>query len=234
MSLVIPIPILADMDGAVTLLFIIFAFLSWLMNAIGGQKGKQRQKKPDWARQQAKQQQRVERPANRQLQSEIDLFLQEVKAKANAGRDQPIEVADILEPVPRPPKTKKRPDRPKQPQRSAKPGTSLSKRHLQSDSLGKGVGQHVSERIKKDRVRSEVERHLSHNVDQSVSEHLGAFSALTDRTTGTAKASPTGTDRSAPLVMPQDIVHVLRTPAGICQAIALTEILAPPKSRRRG
>jgi len=210
------------------LLFVAFAFLSWLINAVGA---KNKKNQPNRARRQP---QRPPRGRDKQLQNEIDQFLAQVKGRA-AG-EKPLDVVEIRERKPRRrPVSKQPPPLPEKPARKQKPGNRLSKQHLRDSEkeLGSSVRKHLAAHMEPDNVDLQVENYLAHDVQASVSEHLGRFAAEESKTTATRLETTTGVTSPAVGVTPAAMLQLLQSPQGIRQAILLSEILQRPRALRR-
>ncbi len=175
----------------------------------------------------------------KRVQSEIDAFLSEVGAappKPQAPRPAPPR------PVPAPPAAqsqsarqrsaanqprRRQPTRtaPKaQPERRPPIGTPAPSAGRQQ--VGGSIASHVDQYISK-----HVTQHLDHDVDElvqadivdSVNSHLGMRGREMPALTGSAQAVPPA----------DEIVRLLRDPAGIRQAILINEILSRPRALRR-
>lgn len=115
----------------------------------------------------------------------------------------------------------------KQPQKTAetkagrKPGGEIANRQFQTSDLGAGVRSHVTE-IQTHKIDQSVQQHMASRVGQSVTEHLGAFTAATAATGSQQAASRTATQ----------IVQILRNPASVRQAMIINTILTRPNHRR--
>lgn len=222
-----------DVDGIITLIVIAFVVMSGLYNFLKDktQKDQRHAGRP-----------RVQRQQQKSVQDEIDQFLREVGGKPK-NREEPIEIVEIDER----PRRQRRPQgaqrRPQQQRRPApqrrrqtqiqagrapqqpkrKPGAALHDRKAPgSVGLGGGVRQHVQEHME-DHIVAEAQKHLDHDVDKSVQQHLGKFRA------GERHSPPTPL---AGAINVRSIVQLLRSPAGIQQAIVLNEILSRPKGLR--
>jgi hypothetical protein len=81
-----------------------------------------------------------------------------------------------------------------------------------------------------DRVGAEVQQHLPHKVAQEVSQHLGAFAALSGGPGAPPGAGAAGRGAAAPALA---LLAELRSPAGVRRAIVMQEILQRPLALRR-
>ncbi len=201
---------------------IIIGFLSWLMQTITGQNKRAgaggRPRQPP-------------RPRDGRLQSEIDVFLQEVSGKKPQPDEVEIEIVPEPERRPRRVVKQKRPKRPQQARRSEKqrekprsrPGSKIAQRKGPgSEHFGEEVSDHA-EQLGGD-VRSHVQQHMGDRVGESVETHLGS-----------RRPAPEVVDLHLPgtsLALAQEMITLLRDPAGVRQAIILNEILSPPKGLR--
>lgn len=223
-----PQPILADAVGqAITVAFVVISLIGWIINLVNAQAkptAPNRGNKPG-------------RPRSERVQSEIEQFMRDQAEKRKSGEQQPE----------RRPEPKRQPQRrtPAQPARSqsaraqrapqrvapapepkpSRPGESIAERKsVVSGDLGKGLRDHVRSTMQ-ERVQAGTAQHLSHSVDQSVSQHLGAFSAQAPK----AAANPP----VAASLAASDILALLRTREGMKQAFILNEILQRPNFGKR-
>ena len=103
-------------------------------------------------------------------------------------------------------------------QRSKRKRQRISERHVGSDDLGKGVSQHVESRM-----HSSLENeHLAHDVDASVKQHLGEF---------TAASESKGKRRQGSGVQ-SSLAQMLQDKDSVRTAFILQEILNRPLSAR--
>jgi len=216
----LPSPIFAGIDDLLPILVVIFGVLSWLFNMIKERNQEQaRQDRPV---------RRNPRPQQEDsLQSEIDIFIQEVTQQR--GDQQSGESARQQNPErgrrsqtrqPQQTPTTVSPQAP--PAKHKRLSEELADRKgLGSQTLGQGVGRHVQQHIESHSVSEESDRRLSHNVDASVSAHLG---------TASSQAAEVTHDEVNPMV--EQVRDMLSNPATVGQAILLHEILTP--RHRRG
>jgi hypothetical protein len=80
-----------------------------------------------------------------------------------------------------------------------------------------------------ERVSAGTDAHLAHDVDQHVTQHLGAFSAGMPTSSGRMAQSETRR-RSNPRTAA--LLTALRTPAGARNAVLMQEILGRPRGLR--
>jgi len=234
-------PILADIGTWIPIIVIVFMFINWIMNLASG---KTNQSQRVGRRAQAP------RPREGRIQGEIDVFLEQVRGKSVPHRaakgtvDEPLEIVEVeeLRHLVRPKRLKQFEnnessgphkvtqlqlvtDARQQPKR--KPGARIAERQVPgSKNLGDNIRQHVARRMKAGRVTSHVQQHLDHDVDQSVSEHLGSFSA--EKRTVTVPRISAGSAS----ITPSGIVRLLRDPVGIRQAVLVSEVLRRPRPLR--
>jgi hypothetical protein len=123
--------------------------------------------------------------------------------------------------------------RPKQPQKknpqkqpTASQQQQMSKKGQKPRSVGSGVAEHVDSYIG-DHVRShmgrDVDNFVKKDIDERVRSHLGSQSSKPVE----MSASDTGSAAA------DDILSVLKTPAGVRHAILVNEILSRPRSLRK-
>ncbi|MEX0702271.1 MAG: hypothetical protein WD069_09265 [Planctomycetales bacterium] len=223
------VPLLAQIEGcsAVAVAFVVITIIGWILQLVSGAKRQEQQR----ARRPVQ-----PRPRDDRLQSEIDLFLEEVGGRRRppepARRREPAGPA-ILEVVPeerpraegRLPSARSRPAQPQPPQRTAAQRARIESRHIDSSRLGGEVRAHLQESLEVSRVSAHVSQHLAPIVEKSDSEHLGMF------TGGGGALGTAATTRSSGLTHP--VVALVRNPQGMRQAILLSEILGRPLAQRR-
>ena len=122
--------------------------------------------------------------------------------------------------------------RPKQSQKKNSPKLPAASQQQQADqgqkprNLGSGLSQHVDSYIG-DHVRShmgrDVDNFVKKDIDERVISHLGSQSSKPVE----MSASDTGSAAA------DDILSVLKTPAGVRHAILVNEILSRPRSLRK-
>jgi|GEM_PF-1531727 hypothetical protein len=222
-------PVLAaDIGGLGCVAVIVMMFVGWIMNLVNNNKNRPAQA----ARRQAR---RPPREGGERLQSEIDNFLQEVggghrqaEAEAEEFDDLTIELVPEEEQVRRPRRKRQQsqpPRRKSQPVEQVK--TPLSERHLAatagSTDLGGGLREHQQDFLQHDHISKEVVGELGRRAGG------GAAQRKTARRSDVNEEAARGTAAS----MSGGIVEMLQNPATVRQAILISEILSPPKSRRR-
>ncbi len=212
----------AGVGEVIYAVIIIIGFLSWLMQTITGQNKRAgaggRPRQPP-------------RQRDDRLQSEIDVFLQEVSGKKSQPDEVEIEIVPEQERRPRRVVKQKRRQRPQKARRSEKrkeqprnrPGSKIAQRKGPgSEHFGEEVSDHA-EQLGGD-VRSHLQEYMGDRVDESVETHLGS-----------RRPAPEVVDLQLPgisLAKAREIITLLRDPAGVRQAIILSEILSPPKGLR--
>ncbi|MBT6154825.1 MAG: hypothetical protein HOL01_02115 [Planctomycetaceae bacterium] len=225
----IPEPILAaDIGGLGCVAVIVMMFVGWIMNLVN----KNKERPAQAARRQAR---RPPREGGERLHSEIDNFLQEVgggrrqaDVKLEEFDDLEIELVPEEEQVRKP---RRRRPQSQSPRRKSQPAeqvkTPLSERHLEttagSSDLGGGLREHQQEFLQQDHISDEVVGDLGRRTGG------GAARRKTARRPDVNPEAVRGTAAS----MSGGIVEILRNPATVRQAILISEILSPPKSRRR-
>ena len=114
----------------------------------------------------------------------------------------------------------------KNPQKQPQASQQQPKNSQKPRSVGSGVSEHVDSFIG-DHVRShmgrDVDNFVKKDIDERVKSHLGSQSSKPVE----MSASDTGSAAA------DDILSVLKTPAGVRHAILVNEILSRPKSLRR-
>ena len=180
------------------------------------------------------------RPAGASPVDEIDRFLREIASRRKEGREQAPEM-EVL----RPQTVEKRTVRPVpqrrravQPERSsgqprsrpeskatppvAKPRRPLSESHIET---------HVDDHVRE---------HLTSDVSQHVREYLGV-SPISEKSAAPAVSSESGPrslfEETGPAARsrgaaPESLATLLSSGVGLRQAVVLTEIFGPPRSRR--
>lgn len=226
------IPILAAGGGAISLLFLVIAIVSWLWNVFNGN-----QKVPGAGRQ-PQPQAGGKRPET-DLQAEINRFLKNVMGQKQ-DQEEELEVLAIEEEEekPRPQKPRSKAGAPKRknvtaptqpPEREegpgdVRPGGRIAQRKGPgSANLGSGVRQHVAEHMQEGRVRQHAEAHLAHGVAEKVQQDLGTF-------TGVAPAGEAATVTAArQTATAVSVAKLIRDPVSLKEAFVLNLILDRPK-----
>ena len=204
------------MSNFIVVAFIVISFIGWVINQVNAQnKPPARRGRPQ--------------RGNRRVQEEIDDFLREATGNRKPGgrvlSADEIEIVDESQ-ARRPPPRRPAPTRPSTRQ---KPGSNVSNRHLSGhEELGSSVRDHVRTHMD-ERVSAGAEEHLAHDVDQHVSQHLGAFSAGMPTSSGRTAQSETRRRRNPRTTA---LLAALRTPVGVRNAVLMQEILGRPRSLR--
>lgn len=227
------IPILADAGGAISILFLVIAFVSWLWNVFNGNKNPAApagRPRPPVAGGQ--------RP-EKELQAEINRFLKNVMGqKDDQAEEMEVLVLEEAETKPRP-RAKTQVKRPTTPSRAPasqesstvmngpRPGGRIAQRKGPgSTTLGADVRQHLADHMQEGRVVQQAQDHLGHGVADKVQQDLGTFTAPNAQSTAAATAARAQ-------VTVDEVVRLLRDPAGLKQAFVLTLIINRPRFGRR-
>ena len=199
------VPLLADFEDIVGIIFIVLSVLGIFVRAIKGENN-------------AAPQPRRKDPAK--TRTEIEEFLEEITGKTNRppAREQPKRTPPVSRPpVKQNPKKANRKPLAGQPTVTTAPVGKLSEQHLQTSNLGGDLRAHLASYMQTDRVGQEVQRDLQSQIPQEVMTDLG-------------RAAATAMAPVQPVVHP--LVKLLRDPQGVRTAIALQEILQKPRSLR--
>jgi hypothetical protein len=224
-----PLPLLAaDIGNWIGIALVVLSVLGWIVNAIkgldpNGNPIPKREQRPNVPRP------NPARPAGRDLRSEIEVFLDEVKkAQGNA----PAEPRPAPRPTPAPaaarqtpPKNQgKKPQQPQKPKKSTSPQLAKTQPSRESEPSkgGRGVREHVSTYMADNRVGAEVQQHLAHRIDASVERDMsgGTVAAVTPAIGEVTRPAP------------HPLLAVLAKPEGMRQAILMNEILSRPRALR--
>ena len=182
-----------DFGVIVTLIVMAVSAIGWVFNMLSGKNQPSPPPMPRPRRERAK-------------AEEISVFLEESARPDRSGQKSRK-------------KSPQAPARPAPAPLSKKPGSEMAARHLQTSDLGSSVRTHASEAGGR-RVEQNVQDHMQRRVDQSVSAHLGQFSAAPEVVKERGGAA-------------DDIVDMLRNPASIRQVMILNTLLSPPPGFRR-
>lgn len=228
------IPILAAGGGAISLLFLVIALVSWLWNVFNGN-----QKVPGAGRQ-PQPQAGGKRPET-DLQAEINRFLKNVMGQ-KAEPEEELEVLFVEEeekPRKQKPRAKAEAAKRKAAAAQAKqegsevagelrPGGRIAQRKGPgSANLGSGVRQHVAEHMQEGRVRQQAEAHLAHGVAEKVQQDLGTFTGVVP---AGAAATVTAARQTATAV---SVAKLIRDPVSLKEAFVLNLILNRPSFGQR-
>lgn len=221
-------PLLAAGGTAISVLFLVIAFISWLWNVINGN-----QNNPA-AKGRVNPQANAGRGQGKDLQAEINRFLKNIMEQKQGGGQDDLEVLvaeEVNEPPPPPKKRQKRlaasaREKAEKAQDSAqvlesrRPGGQIAQRKGPgSADLGSGVRQHVAEHMQEGRVRQHSQDMLAHGVAERVQKDLGVFSA----------AEMVPARKQAVTVTAADVVKLVRDPLDLKRAFALNLILTRRK-----
>lgn len=222
--------------------FILFAIISGIFNFIKQKREAAENKNPPANR--------PKRPVQKDLRNEIEQFLNEVRGEAPAQKPpQPPsrDFAEIIEDdfededhdfieVVAEEEVQRRTAKPRtvapsfEQRRAAtkaadSPRQPLSEHHLRDDhKFESTVGKHVSQYMQEGHVGQHVTDHLTHDVNKSVSSHLGVFA--NEAPTWQEYDEPRGIDASI------ELFALLRSPDGVRQAILVNEVLSRPLGLR--
>jgi hypothetical protein len=205
--------VLADQIGQyITLAVLVLTFLSWFVKLLKGDGGAAAQAAPP-------------RPREKELRTEIEVFLQELtkpeppKPAAPARPPAPPrKPAPPLKTKAEKPRKARLGDAPPKKTERQRPGSTLAQQHLPSGQLGQGVRAHVSEYMTSDRVTAEAQQHVGHRIEQAVEYDLGVSAAMTN-----PPRMP---------VVKHPLVALLSEPGGARQAFVLNEVLQKPRALR--
>lgn len=226
-------PILAAGGTAISVLFLVIAFISWLWNVFNGNQnapgaGQRVQPQPGG------------RKVEPDLQAEINRFLKNVmgQKQGQGQQEEELEVLVVEEEQPRRrQKQRSKSDAAKRksaaaqarPEGSegpgeARPGGRISQRKGPgSTTLGSGVRQHVAEHMQEGRVLQQTQSHLAHGVAEKVQQDLGTFTGLAP--VGAA-ATVTSARQTATAL---SVAKLMRDPVSLKEAFVLNLILGRPK-----
>lgn len=230
------ISILAAGETAISVLFLVIAFISWLWNVFNGNQiapgaGQRPQPQPGG------------RKVEPDLQAEINRFLKNVMGQKQ-GQEDELEVLVVEDEDESPRHRQKSRSKAEaasrksaaaqaKPQGSegpgeARPGGRISQRKGPgSTTLGSGVRQHVAEHMQEGRVLQQTQSHLAHGVAEKVQQDLGIFTGLTP--VGAA-ATVTSSRQTATAL---GVAKLMRDPASLKEAFVLNLILDRPNFGRK-
>ncbi|VAX38043.1 hypothetical protein MNBD_PLANCTO02-3345 [hydrothermal vent metagenome] len=187
----------------------IISFISWISKAIKEKQGEGKNPEAGVAGEQ-----------DNSIRNEIESFLQDVLGQ-NPQKKQ-VDEEDFLELVDEePPRRKKRKKQPQRKTRRQSKQTRIEDRSIgQSASVfGSNLQEHVSTHMQP----KHFENNLGHNVDQSVSQHLGVFSGNGDEVQLVSSSDQ----------LRGEVLDMLRNPEDVRKAIVLNLILTPPASLKK-
>jgi hypothetical protein len=220
-----------DVDDAIGLIFVLIAFISWVVNAISGKSVK---RPPAAARPRP-----PVRPNPDPLHQEINIFIQDLlpdkpaasPPRGKTGKNQGRPAADNSPRRSKPRRTAPAgaPAKPAAPRvsppatRSMRPGGQVANRPLPgSGTLGAGIRTQIESDAREHRIQQQVGRDLSDRINAGVAEHLGTFTASSAAESANRPVSTTV----------QSVATLLRTPATVRQAILIQTILSAPPGLR--
>ena len=213
-------PVLADGDAITFAVIALITIVGWIVRLVNAEKPKappigSRPRPPI-------------RPRDTRAAQEINIFVEDntrtrnkpARPSAPPARPQPVsKQAGRRQPQQLTPAAGKR---------KARPGEELSKRAAPvAENLGGGVSQHLRQHMT-ERVSKESEQRLVPRVEEKVTADLGAPIALGVQ--AQAKAPAGGPAGKSPAAR---FAELLRTPAGMQQAVVMNLILSPPPGRTR-
>lgn len=224
-------PILAAGGTAISVLFLVIAFISWLWNVFNGNQnapgaGRRPQPQPGGRR------------VEPDLQAEINRFLKNVMGQKQ-GHEEEMEVL-VVEDEDAPPRRRQKsrskaeaakrksaaaqakPDGSEGPG-EARPGGRISQRKGPgSTNLGSGVRQHVADHMQEGRVLQQAQSHLAHGVAEKVQQDLGTFTGVAPA----GAAATVTTARQAATAL--SVAKLMRDPVSLKEAFVLNLILDRP------
>jgi hypothetical protein len=164
------------------------------------------------------------RPRDERLQQEINVFIEEVgQQKRGAAGARPGNAAATRSHQSKKGTAANAPAAKQQ--RRKRPGQDVATRQAPvTESLGTGVKKHLTQYMT-DKVSQEVQKRMAPRVDQEVAADLGTTATFSPETRA-AQAPPAPAASRA-----SRFAELLRSPAGVQQAIVLNLILSPPVSR---
>jgi hypothetical protein len=187
------------------------------------------------------------RPRDDRLQQEINIFVEDnTGRRSQSARPSPAaartQQAGSAQAKRRPPAAAP------VAKKKVRPGEELSRRHAPGDeNLGTGVRRHISQHMT-DRVTQEAQNRIAPRVEDQVAADLGTtVTRGADRPSGparphdpvnevlllagTSRPPVGGATRPTEFSRAQRLAELLRSPAGVQQAIVLNLILSPPPGR---
>ncbi len=227
----IPNPILAAGGTAISILFLVIAFVSWLWNVFNGNQnapgaGRRPQPLPGGKK------------IETDLQAEINRFLKNVMGQKQAPEEE-LEVLVVEEEDEKPRRRQKPRSKAEAAQRKSaaaapkpegsegpgdvRPGGRIAHRKGPGTTgLGSGVQQHLAEHMQEGRVLQQAQSHLAHGVAEKVQQDLGSFTGLNPA--GTAATVTTSRQTATAL----SVAKLMRDPASLKEAFVLNLILNRP------
>jgi hypothetical protein len=239
--------VLADADSVMTLIFVVFAVISWIIKLVNGAKGEA--PAPDAVK-------KPRPPRAKSLEDEIANFLKEVNTKnkgeapVGGGRDvkgrsevifeepprqppnrpAPAEKPKRSQPTPSKPQPKTNEARPKSAERPKSPAAKPPKKPIAPQAAAGAerrvaghaaeLGQGVQSHLKShmaERIGQMVSHDLAPRISDSVESHLGSATPVT--TAATVAKAPE-----------HPLLSELRQPKTLQRAMVASLILAPPRA----
>lgn len=204
------IPVLADAGGSIVFVIVlVISVISWLVNLVQGNNPKGVKPK--------------QRPRPDQGQSDLEKFLQEVVG----NKPQPQQEKPRPPKPPRPQGQKKAKSKSPAQQRPAavqapvameRPGARMQQTHLATAGLGDHFrNSSIDQRSIDSVVKKDIDGTVRRDIDDAVQRDIGA-----DGTLSSIQRAPV-----------HPLIHAMRSPGGVRQAIVMAEILGRPKSLRQ-
>jgi len=227
MSDIMPHAVFAlGVEDILPVIFVLIGIVSWIINAL--------KEKSQVNERAARPVRPPQKKRNDPLQSEIDIFIREVtEQRGDQPQRKPQQArpaATTQRPATPPPRERRLRQTqaspaapPPKPEKHTRPGDEISTRKGPGNrDLGGNLTRHIEERMKSHTIRDATEKRLGHDVDASVTAHLGISSSATSPGTVVPQSSTIITE----------VRRMLSNPESAAQAILLNEILSPPRSRR--
>lgn len=241
--------LLADIPELFGAALFVMMVIGWIVNLVNQNQPGNPPRRPQ-----------TNRPRSDQVQNEIDRFLNQARRPQNKPQSANVDDVELAEegrsrPPRRPPPANQRrrtrkevweeqtgkknkpggrpkPAPPAKPAVAAnlpsaeRPGQSLAQRHVQTSVSGSSITRDVGH-LPTDRVGGAISRN---EIKQSVTQHLGAFSAADDKSSGAVAMASTTSSRATPA---EALRQLMKTKHGVRDAIVLSEILSKPRALRR-
>ncbi|HUG91478.1 MAG TPA: hypothetical protein VML55_11620 [Planctomycetaceae bacterium] len=222
----VPLLFAADPGMIVGLIVGALTLLGWILNYANQKQAQQppinRPNRPA----------RPQRAGDDRLQSEIDVFLEEVrggrrKLADEPGRQRPV--AEAPRQGQRPPQQARRPIRPAAQQPLQPNVTSRVEPQIAGRKQDRSrIRSRVSEPVSSDRIEAHAVQ-LGRGVEASVESHLGRFAGGE----GPAASATTGAAAADSGSLAQQVRRMLSEPEGVRQAVLISEILSRHRPSRR-
>ncbi len=220
-SLAVLLPVLAvKEDAIVAVIVFVITVIGWIMKLAGSktQKGPPVANRP----------RPPVRPRDDKLQQEISIFMEDNAGRRNKGTPSRPSPAATRPQQQNSPQGKRRSAGTAAPvsRKKGRPGEEIASRQAPvAQNLGTGVKQSLSQHMT-DRVAQETQQRLAPRVEEQVGLDLG-----NSVTSGSARPSLATPPRAAESPRAERFAELLRSPAGVQQAIVLNLILSPPPGR---